>query len=145
MTSVRLYTHLSLIIQQYVYESRKSQILNAKGTLKAPKNNKERKNSIISDEISSFQFFLHEKDFEEHSTGDDSTSLVSEEDFAGIKDQWTRTIPEDGSLTIRSHRGTYSIYTYIYHSRFLCELGMKPHMHLLSRNHHFFTISCHRE
>jgi len=95
-----------LQIGQYVYESRKSQILNAKGTLKAPKNNKQRKNSIISDEISSFQFFLHEKDFEEHSTGDDSTSLVSEEDFAGIKDQWTRTIPEDGSLTIRSHRGT---------------------------------------
>lgn len=95
-----------LQIGQHVYESRKSQILNAKGTLKAPKNNKERKNSIISDEISSFQFFLHEKDFEEHSTGDDSTSLVSEEDFAGIKDQWTRNIPEDGSLTIRSHRGT---------------------------------------
>jgi len=95
-----------LQIGQHVYESRKSQILNAKGTLKAPKNNKQRKNSIISDEISSFQFFLHEKDFEEHSTGEDSTSLVSEEDFAGIKDQWTRTIPEDGSLTIRSHRGT---------------------------------------
>ena len=111
-TSERLSIHFVLIIQQHVYESRKSQILNAKGTLKAPKNNKERKNSIISDEISSFQFFLHEKDFEEHSTGDDSTSLVSEEDFAGIKDQWTRNIPEDGSLTIRSHRGTYSIYTF---------------------------------
>jgi len=94
-----------LQIGQHVYESRKSQILNAKGTLKAPKNNKERKNSIISDEISSFQFFLHEKDFEEHSTGEDSTSLVSEEDFAGFKEH-VCSIPEDGSLTIRSHRGT---------------------------------------
>ena len=88
-----------LIIQQHVYESRKSQILNAKGTLKAPK----KKNSSTS----SFQFFLHEKDFEEggnRSAGDDSTSLVSEEDFAGVKDH-VYSVPDDGSLTIRSHRG----------------------------------------
>jgi len=92
----------SLIIQQHVYESRKSQILNAKGTLKAPKN---KKNSSTS---CSFQFFLHEKDFEEggnRSAGDDSTSLVSEEDFAGVKDH-VYSVPDDGSLTIRSHRGT---------------------------------------
>ena len=108
MASEKLKTHFVLIIQQHVYESRKSQILNAKGTLKAPKNNKERKNSIISDEISSFQFFLHEKDFEEHSTREDSTSLVSEEDFAGFKEH-VCSIPEDGSLTIRSHRGIFII------------------------------------
>ena len=73
--------------------------MNAKGTLKAPK----KKNSSTS----SFQFFLHEKDFEEGvsgSTGDDSTSLVSEEDFAGVKDH-VYSVPDDGSLTIRSHRG----------------------------------------
>ena len=29
------------------------------------------------------------------------------------------------------------------HSRFLSELGMKPHMHLNSENHHFLTISLH--
>ena len=94
----------SLIIQQHVYESRKSQILNAKGTLKAPKNKKNSSNSC------SFQFFLHEKDFEEggnRSAGDDPTSLVSEEDFAGVKDH-VYSVPDDGSLTIRSHRGKSS-------------------------------------
>lgn len=96
-----------IIIQHHVYhESRKSQILNAKGTLKAPKKkNSSSSTCSIGSNDSSFQFFLHEKDFEDVSSVDDSTSVVSEEDFAGVKDH-AYSIPEDGSLTIRSHRGT---------------------------------------
>ena len=68
-----------------VYESRTSQILNAKGTLKKKKSN-------------DFQFFLHEN--EDIISDFDSVSLVSEEDFAGVKKHI-----KDGHMTIRSHRG----------------------------------------
>ena len=77
-------------IPMSVYESRTSQILNAKGTLK-----KKQKSSIISND---FQFFLHEN--EEIISDFDSVSLVSEEDFAGVKKHI-----KDGHMTIRSHRG----------------------------------------
>ena len=79
--------------------------MSKKGTLKAPKKKTSSSSTCsIGSNDSSFQFFLHEKDFEDASSVDDSTSVVSEEDFAGVKDH-AYSIPEDGSLTIRSHRG----------------------------------------
>ena len=69
-----------------VYESRTSQILNAKGTLKKKQS-------------TDLQFFLHEhEDFAASEV--DSVSLVSEEDFGGIKGHI-----KNGHMTIRSHRG----------------------------------------
>ena len=68
-----------------VYESRTTQILNAKGTLKKKK----------SDNL---QFFLNEN--EDFASDIDSVSLVSEEDFAGVKEHI-----KNGHMTIRSHRG----------------------------------------
>jgi len=74
------------IIPLRVYESRTNQILNAKGTLKKKQS-------------TDLQFFLHEH--EETVSDVDSVSLVSEEDFGGIKGHI-----KNGHMTIRSHRGT---------------------------------------
>ena len=73
------------IIPLRVYESRTNQILNAKGTLKKKQS-------------TDLQFFLHEH--EETVSDVDSVSLVSEEDFGGIKGHI-----KNGHMTIRSHRG----------------------------------------
>ena len=88
------------------HESRKSQILNAKGTLKR----RNHRQDIVPAAIAAthpgeYEFFLHEtSDFILPTTSpDDSVSLVSEEDFAGVRDH-VGIVP-DGNMTIRSHRG----------------------------------------
>ena len=77
------------IIPLRVYESRTNQILNAKGTLKKKQS-------------TDLQFFLHEH--EETVSDVDSVSLVSEEDFGGIKGHI-----KNGHMTIRSHRGKQTL------------------------------------
>ena len=79
-----------------VYESRTSLILNAKGTLKSPKKNK-----------GEYEFFMQENEILPYS--EDSISLVSQEDFAGIKDH-VYSVPGNGNLTIRSHRGKSHLF-----------------------------------
>ena len=91
-------------VQIQIYESRKNQILNAKGTLKSPKKDG-------NPAKSGYQFFLHETESGYETilrsrNPDDSISIASEEDFAGVKNHSIRST--DGNLTIRSHRGNYS-------------------------------------
>lgn len=98
---------LSLLHHQPIeiqpYESRSNQILSAKGTLKSTKKKGHSKQQAKEE----YHFFLNETDFNQESI-DDSVSLVSQEDFAGVKDH-TCSRPADGTLTIRSHRGTISL------------------------------------
>ena len=82
-------TSLLETIPLRVYESRTSQILNAKGTLKKKQS-------------TDLQFFLNENEESANNSDVDSVSLVSEEDFGGVKGHI-----KNGHMTIRSHRGSY--------------------------------------
>lgn len=100
---------LSLLAHQPIeiqsYESRSNQILSAKGTLKSAK-----KKQMIKKQTEEYHFFLNETDLQNDALlCNESVSLVSQEDFAGVKDHTCSRSHQDGTLTIRSHRGNYAI------------------------------------
>lgn len=82
-------------------------ILEARGTLKKCA---KREETIIpsSENSSQLEFYVNEgsSDTTSSSSADDIVSLASEEDFAGVKSISSKKKEDDGSGTIRSHRGT---------------------------------------